>query len=313
MIDTLTAFAQDVQNGLNKSEKTLPSKYFYDEIGDALFVKIMDSPEYYLTYSEMEIFEERTDELVSLLSFKSKFDLIELGAGDGSKTIHLLKALPKANFKYIPVDISSNALELLHERMTMAMPDLEIETRNLEYFDALKTTETDNPKLVLFLGSSIGNMLDDRARDFLNQLSGCLRSGDKVLLGIDLKKSPSVVLPAYNDAQGYTRDFNLNLLHRINNDLDANFDLDKFEHAPRYDEEQGIALSYLRSKVNQTVTINALETNFSFTEGEVIHTEISRKYDRALIESLIQDTGMKIQAWLTDSKNYFADVILEKV
>lgn len=312
MIDTLTEFAEEVRSGLNKTEKTLPSRYFYDEIGDELFVKIMDSPEYYLTDSEMEIFAQRTDELIKLLAFSNKFDLIELGAGDGSKTVHLLKALPKSSFKYIPVDISNNALELLHKSMTAAMPDMEIEIRNLEYFEALKITDTDNPKLVLFLGSSIGNMLDDRARDFLSQLANCLRKGDKVLLGIDLKKDPSIVLPAYNDAQGNTRDFNLNLLRRINNDLDANFDLDQFEHAPRYDEERGIALSYLRSKVSQSVTINALGCSFSFAEGEVIHTEISRKYDRPLVETLIKDTGMNIQAWLTDTKDYFADVILEK-
>ena len=308
----MTTFAKEVQDGLSRPEKTLPSKYFYDEIGDALFVKIMDSPEYYLTDSEMEIFKERTSELVELFQFNKKFDLIELGAGDGSKTIHLLKALPKESFKYIPVDISSNALELLHERMQAAMPDLEIETRNLEYFDAITKAKSNNPKLVLFLGSSIGNMLDNRAQDFLRQLADCLQTGDKVLLGIDLKKSTDIVLPAYNDAQGNTSDFNLNLLRRINNDLDANFDLDKFEHAPKYDEEQGIALSYLRSKVDQSVTIKGIGTSFSFTEGEVIHTEISRKYDRPLVESLIQNTGMKIQAWLTDSKNYFADVILEK-
>ncbi len=312
MIETLTEFAKDVRDGLSKDNKTLPSRYFYDEIGDDLFVKIMDTPEYYLTDSEMEIFTDRTDELVKLVNFDRKFDLIELGAGDGTKTIHLLKALPKSNFKYIPVDISSNALDLLSQRMKKAMPDLEIETRNLEYFSAIKTTESENPKLVLFLGSSLGNMLDDRAKEFLSQLAKCLRKGDKVLLGLDLKKSADIILPAYNDAQGFTREFNLNLLRRINEELEADFDLSKFEHQPVYDETKGIALSYLRSTEDQTVNISCLGCTFSFAEGEVIHTEISRKYDRPLVDQLIESTDLEIEAWITDSKEYFADIILEK-
>ncbi len=312
MIETLTEFAKDVRDGLSKDNKTLPSRYFYDEIGDDLFVKIMDTPEYYLTDSEMEIFTDRTDELVKLVNFDRKFDLIELGAGDGTKTIHLLKALPKSNFKYIPVDISSNALDLLSQRMKKAMPDLEIETRNLEYFSAIKTTESENPKLVLFLGSSLGNMLDDRAKEFLSQLAKCLRKGDKVLLGLDLKKSADIILPAYNDAKGFTREFNLNLLRRINKELEADFDLSKFEHQPVYDETKGIALSYLRSIEDQTVNISCLGCTFSFAEGEVIHTEISRKYDRPLVDQLIESTDLEIEAWITDSKEYFADIILEK-
>jgi L-histidine Nalpha-methyltransferase len=127
-----------------------------------------------------------------------------------------------------------------------------------------------------------------------------------------LKKSIDIVLPAYNDAQGYTRDFNLNLLRRINNELDADFDLSKFEHKPVYDESKGIALSYLRSTENQTVNITALDCSFSFAEGEVIHTEVSRKYDRQLVDALIKNTDLEIKAWITDSKEYFSDVILEK-
>jgi len=141
-------------------------------------------------------------------------------------------------------------------------------------------------------------------------LSAVLNKGDKLILGVDRKKAKSIILPAYNDAQGYSRDFNLNLLTRINRELGADFDINEFEHCPEYDEEVGIALSYLKSKKAQTIRINSLDKSFQFKEGEKIHTEISRKYDDAVINEIIAQSSFRIEKVFSDSKNYFSDYLL---
>jgi len=307
------AFKQDVDKGLSSSPKQLLSKYFYDEVGDALFVKIMNMPEYYLTNAEYEIFTQQAESIINAFEVEGEaLELIELGAGDGTKTIELLKVLQhKADFTYIPIDISQNALDLLTERLSKEVPGVKVSPLQGDYFSVLsEIKEHTARKVVLFLGSNIGNMLDHNARRFIQQLTEQLNKGDKLLLGVDLKKDAGIILPAYNDAQGITRAFNLNLLTRINRELGGNFDIDRFEHRPLYNEVLGQAESYIQSTAEQDVYIEATGKTYHFDKDERIHMEISRKYDDNAIKDITADTGLQLKQKFTDSKNYFADYLL---
>jgi L-histidine Nalpha-methyltransferase len=310
-------FAKDVDEGLSQKKKTLSSKYFYNKRGDDLFIKIMKMPEYYLTRSEMEILSQQTLAIINAFQQQQTrhFELIELGAGDGTKTKKILARLSEENYQYdyIPIDISKNVLNVLAQSIEEDLPRVSIKPRHGDYFSILESLKNSHhPKIVLFLGSNIGNMSDDIAADFLYQLGANLKNNDKVLLGTDLIKPADVIMPAYNDKNGITRDFNLNLLHRMNIELDATFDMQKFEHAPEYDERDGIAKSFLRSKQDQKVAINAIGKVYQFTAGEKIHTEISRKYDDQILQSILQNTDFEIAEKFVDSKHYFADYILNR-
>ncbi|MDO6596678.1 L-histidine N(alpha)-methyltransferase [Oceanihabitans sp. 2_MG-2023] len=316
-IEMLETFKKDVKQGLDSNPKTLSSKYFYNKIGDALFVEIMNLPEYYLTRSELDIFQNKTQDLINALQLNSNtpFELIELGAGDGLKTKKLLRSLDKQNytFDYLPIDISSNALQLLKKDLSNTLPNVSVKTQQGDYFKILASLKkSSKPKVILFLGSNIGNMDDEKAAEFIYNLGANLKPGDKLLLGVDLIKAKEIVLPAYNDKQGITAKFNLNLLHRINEELGADFNLKNFKHQPEYNKEEGIAKSYIVSTEQQTVTINALETSYTFEADEKIHTEISRKYNDALIEKIIANTDFTLQTKILDSKAYFADYILTR-
>lgn len=307
------AFIQDVDKGLSFSPKQLLSKYFYDEIGDALFVKIMNMPEYYLTNSEYEIFTQQAEDIIKAFQVNGEaLELIELGAGDGTKTIELLKVLEgKADFTYVPIDISQNALDLLSKRLAKEVPNINVQPLQGDYFSVLADIKQHKAqKVILFLGSNIGNMLDHNARKFIKQLSEQLNTGDKLLMGVDLKKDAGIILPAYNDAQGITRDFNLNLLSRINKELGGKFNIGNFEHKPRYNEEKGQAESYIQSTEDQYVYIEATGKTYHFDKDELIHMEISRKYDDKTINDIIGGTGLQLKQKFTDSKNYFADYLL---
>ncbi|WP_299100413.1 L-histidine N(alpha)-methyltransferase [uncultured Winogradskyella sp.] len=316
-IEMIETFKKDVKQGLESNPKTLSSKYFYNKIGDALFVEIMNLPEYYLTRSELDIFQNKTQDLIDAFQIKtdSHFDLIELGAGDGLKTKELLKALDQQNytFDYLPIDISSNALQLLEKDLSNTLPNVSVKKQQGDYFEILASLKnTSKPKVILFLGSNIGNMTDEKAAKFIYNLGVNLKPRDKLLLGVDLIKSEAIVLPAYNDGKGVTEKFNLNLLQRINDELSANFNLETFKHQPEYNEAEGIAKSYIVSTEQQTVTINALETSYTFEAGEKIHTEISRKYNDALIKKIIANTDFTLETKILDSKAYFADYILTR-
>lgn len=309
-------FKQEVDAGLRMTPKQLPSKYFYDKKGDALFVEIMKLPEYYLTRAEHDIFKNRTEDLIQLLGFGPDdfLELIELGAGDGTKTLELLRALCEEDypFEYCPVDFSQNALELLEADLKSKCPKLQINPLRGEYFEVLKNFNgSHHKKVVLFLGSNIGNLRDDRASVFLHELDQTLNVGDRLLLGVDLIKSEEVVLPAYNDSKGVTREFNLNLLRRINRELEADFNLEGFEHRPEYDESTGIAASYLESTQKQNVRING--SVYSFEKGERILTEISRKYNEEILSVILEPTRFRIVDKIMDKNNLFADYVLEIV
>ena len=308
-------FSNDVDAGLSQAAKSLPSKYFYDQKGDELFMQIMALPEYYLTRAEHEIFTQQTQALIDSLgvSPEKHFELIELGAGDGSKTKHLLKELLAQGyqFDYLPIDISGHVLELLANNLLAELPDLSLRAQQGDYFETLQSLKnSDASKVVLFLGSNIGNMPDKQAATFIYNLGANLSAGDRLLLGADLIKPVEVVLPAYNDAQGVTKAFNMNLLHRMNRELGANFVVDQFDHLPEYTEEEGIAKSSIISKVAQDVTIESVGKTYSFTAGEKIHVEISRKYNQQVMKSILKDTDFTLAETLTDSQGYFADFVL---
>lgn len=314
MIET---FKKDVDQGLKASTKTLPSKYFYNKKGDALFVEIMKLPEYYLTRCELDIFENKTQELIDGLDIQPEtyFELIELGAGDGTKTKKLLASLANQNyaFDYLPIDISANALDLLEKDLCKELPKVSVQTQQGDYFEVLASLKkSKKPKVVLFLGSNIGNMTDDLAAEFIYNLGANLQAGDKLLLGVDLIKANDIVLPAYNDSKEITAKFNLNLLDRINHELGGNFNQEQFKHQPEYDESEGIAKSFIVSTTHQTVEIKALGKSYHFTEGEKIHTEISRKYNDDLLQKIIQNTDFSLETKILDSKGYFADYILKR-
>lgn len=313
----IASFKKDIEKGLSSSPKTLPSKYFYDEIGDDLFVKIMHSEEYYLTRSELDIFTNQTLQIIKELQLEQStyFELIELGAGDGLKTKQLLKKLNEEGYKfdYLPVDISQNALSNLKKSVNKELPNVSIKTQQGDYFKVLESLKNSKkPKAVLFLGSNIGNMRDNIATQFIHNLGRNLNANDKLLLGVDLIKSAEIVKPAYNDSQGYTRDFNMNLLFRINKELGGNFDLEQFKHEPEYEESEGIAKSFIVSQTDQDVHIKKLDMTFHFAKGEKISTEISRKYNDEIIQDLIKESSFSLVSKLTDSKDYFANYILNR-
>lgn len=314
----LEQFKQDVLLGLSQTPKQIPSKYFYDKRGDELFVQIMNMPEYYLTRAEMEIFREQAKAIISSFGIRpgEEIEVVELGAGDGTKTIHLLFELLRARvvFKYIPIDISSNALIGLEHRMKEEIPGLAINSLHGDYFQMLNgLKKSPNRKIILFLGSNIGNMTDEQATSFIASLSHNLNPGDKIVLGVDLIKSKEVVLPAYDDPAGITRDFNLNLLERMNRELHADFDLTAFVHDPEYHESEGIAKSFLKSTRKQEVHIDSIGKTFLFGENERIHTEISRKYNDEILSMVIDKSPLAVQQCFKDRQSWFGDYIINRV
>lgn len=313
------AFLQDVVSGLTQSPKSLPSKYFYDELGDKLFQKIMGLEEYYLTRKEFEILEKQHASIMAgVLSKTKSFNLVELGAGDGLKTKILLRYLKRksdVDFTYFPVDFSGSALEELQINLEHELPGIQVKGIQNTYRGSLKIKPWENglPNLILFLGSNIGNFTLAEAKDVLTHLSESCKSGDWVLLGIDLKKDPAIILRAYNDQKGVTRDFNLNLLKRINNELGANFILDEFIHWPTYDPVTGECRSYLVTRTPQKVTFPDAGISVNLEAFEPIWTEVSRKSSPEEIENLADEFGFRVCDIFTDSEDYFANVLWEKV
>ncbi len=306
-------FYEDVICGLSSTPKFLSSMYFYDAAGDKLFQDLMNCNEYYPTDCELEIFSEKTAQICdAILGDGSAFDLIELGAGDATKSTYLLKYLIEqgADFSYLPIDISSNVISYLNITLPVTLPGLQITGLNGEYFDMLKKAATisNKRKVVMFLGSNIGNMPVNAAEQFCRQLRNHLSPGDMVLVGVDLKKNPKTILAAYNDKEGITKKFNLNLLARINRELNANFDIDQFEHYPTYDPETGACKSYLVSLTDQDVKINGMET-IHFEKDEYIFMEISQKFTIDQVDQMGTKASFKPVTHFFDSKRWFTDAI----
>ncbi|WP_210489089.1 L-histidine N(alpha)-methyltransferase [Rufibacter aurantiacus] len=309
--------AQDVMQGLNQSPKRLSSRFFYDAKGSQLFQQIMQLPEYYLTKLEHQILSKQRKEILFSMDTHTPFQLVDLGAGDAYKTKLLLVELvaSQADFSYVPLDISDDQLNLLLEDLHHRWPKLPVQALAAEYFQGLEWLNQNQRqrKVVLFLGSNIGNFDLDEARKFLCTLRQSLNPEDAFLLGLDLRKDPEKMRRAYADAAGVTSAFNLNLLHRINKELQANFDLDQFQHFAEYDPLEGTMRSFLISKINQEVHIGALGQTFSFEAWEAIHTENSYKFSLRQVEEMAQACGFTVQDVFTDPSHGFADVLLRPV
>ena len=244
------------------------------------------------------------------------FKMIELGAGDGLKTKVLLNHFVDAgvDFTYSPIDISSNVLTQLSNDLRANIPKLKVEVVHGDYFEALAkiNQKGSSREVVLVLGSNIGNFNNDEALEFLQKLSSSLSVGDGLFIGFDLMKDPDVILKAYNDKKGVTRNFNKNLLTRINNELGANFNLNSFRHVPTYNPITGETKSHLVSTIDQRVFIEGLEKEFHFNAWEAIHTEISQKYSYKMIQEFAEKSGFKLIQNFTDSQENYLNSYWEK-
>ena len=301
--------------GLKSAPKYLPSKYFYDAEGDTLFQKIMRMPEYYPTRCEAEIFRKETAAISTAITGASTgWDLVELGAGDATKTIHLLRHLleRKQLFTYVPIDISRNIITHLQHSLPSQLPALSVKGLNGDYFRMLKQAYrlSARRKVILFLGSNIGNFTTEEAGAFVETLHELMVPGDQLLIGFDLKKHPSVILDAYNDQAGITKEFNLNLLRRINRELDADFDPACFDHFPTYDPLSGACKSYLVSLREQKAQIGG--EMIPFAKNEPIYMEISQKYALPEIDAMAEANGFTPTHHFFDSKTWFVDVLWQR-
>lgn len=311
-------FAADVEKGLAAENKFLSSRYFYDAAGDKLFQKIMQLPEYYLTRAEFAILDQyKTSILLPIIERKVKFNLVELGAGDGLKTKVIIRYLYENNvpFDYFPVDISGSVLEELRLSLGKEFPQLSVHPIVSTYNRALeeKRWNPNSPTLMMFLGSNMGNFLEEEAFELLASLADALVKNEMLLAGFDLKKDPELILKAYNDSQGVTREFNLNILSRINRELGGNFNIKKFKHWPVYNPVSGECKSYLVSEENQTVRIEAIGQTYNFEKAEAIYTEVSKKYSLSELEKYAKVKGFEVMENFLDEREYFTDSLWRKV
>lgn len=312
-----TLFARDVLEGLSRKRKSLPPRHFYDEIGSRHFQRITTLEEYYLTRAEREILENHAPEIVQS-RHGQPLRLVELGAGDGEKTKILLRRLVAAGlpFDYTPIDICHDTLLVLARSLETHLGRQKIRIRGVvaEYFEALSSLDRhDGHTLVLFLGSNIGNLRPQESRRFLGRVRRMLVPGDRLLIGFDLKKDPALLLGAYNDEQGVTREFNFNLLDRINRELDGEFDRTLFRHYAPYNVTCGRMESWLVSLVDQRVAVRALRRTFKFACGEGIHVECSYKYTIEQIEGMARASGFEVYRNYTDRHGWFVDSLWEAV
>ena len=317
-------FAADVERGLAAESKYVSPKYLYDEVGSQLFEQICLQPEYYLTKTEASILTKHAPIISKLAG--SNIEIIELGSGSSSKTAILLSylSLQKKRIYYFPIDISSSILMESTRRLKSQFPNVNIIGIRSDYnlgidkaaaaaaagcMSAERNREIPDMKLVLFLGSSIGNFELIEARSLLGSIRKKLYTNDLLLVGFDLQKDESVLNAAYNDKAGITAKFNLNLLARINRELDGNLELGKFEHRAFYSREKQRIEMHLVSKTDQQLYIGALGKTFDITKGESIHTENSYKYTLNQIAALADDCGFTLEKNFMDKNRWF-DVAL---
>lgn len=296
-------FEHDVMVGLGRARKALPSQYFYDAIGSDLFEQITELPEYYPTRTEIRILHDCASQIADRTLDGTV--LVEFGSGSSLKTDILLAACP-AITRYVPIDVSHASLTLAAARLAVAFPSLRVEpvlgdfTANV----VLPSDVQDLPKLGFFPGSTLGNFENDTAVALLTSFRKLLGPGARFIIGADLRKSPDILIPAYNDAAGVTADFNLNLLARINRELGGNFDLSQFAHSATYEPETGRINMYLVSQTDQFVRV--CDRRFHFETGERVHTEISQKYDVTGLQKLAARAGwMPCSVW-TDARSLFS-------
>ena len=302
---------RDVAYGLSRPQKELPPKYFYDRRGSELFDEITRLPEYYLTRTERGLLDCWSGQLMAALRPAA---LVELGAGNADKTRFLLDAMVDAGSGevYVPIDVSAEFLDDSAARLRDEYPTLGIEPLVGDITDPLDLgADLPSPAVVAFLGSTIGNFDPAGARRLLRNISRAMRPGDRFLLGADLRKDPAIIERAYNDAQGVTAEFNLNVLRVVNRELGADFNLEAFEHRAFYDRALHRIEMHLVSTGDQVTHVPGVGV-ISFAPGESIRTEISCKYDRASVTGMLGAADLEIDRWITDSASHYALVVASR-
>ena len=301
---TGSTLLDDAREGLSRRPKALPPMHLYDAAGSRLFDAICDTPEYYPTRVEAALLEQVAGDVMSSVRPRQ---LVDLGSGASRKTTTLLEAMHRlGGCWYVPLDVSGSIVREAAAGLLAAYPWLHVHGMIGDYAHTLEALPAGSPRLIAFLGGSIGNYTDAAAIPFLRQIGDALGREDALLLGADLVKDEAVLHAAYNDAQGLTAAFNKNLLTVLNRELDADFDLSTFDHVAFYDSEQARIEMHLRSTRRQTVRVGALDLEVEFEAGETLHTEISRKFTRGSIEYLLDGAGLKLDRWFTPADEYFS-------
>lgn len=297
-----TALRADVRHGLTGTPKALPPKWFYDARGSELFEEITRLPEYYPTRAEREILLERAGEIASASGART---LVELGSGSSEKTRHLIEAMPGLD-TYVPVDVSESALRGASESLLKEHPRLRVHALLADFTRALRLPESPGPRLVVFLGGTIGNLLPPERALFLASVRAMLSPGDALLMGTDLVKDEAVLVAAYDDGQGVTAEFNKNVLSVVNRELNADFHTADFEHVAVWNREQEWIEMRLRARSDLLVKIRALDLVVPFAAGEEILTEISAKFRQEGVRKELASAGLELTQWWTDAAGRFA-------
>ncbi|HVJ08324.1 MAG TPA: L-histidine N(alpha)-methyltransferase [Acidisarcina sp.] len=304
-----TPLGAEVYRGLTKDRKSLSPWLFYDEEGSNLFERITELEEYYPTRTERAIFSQHGDAIVAAAAGEHRLHIMELGAGTASKTGILLEAAVRrqGSVLYEPIDVSASALEEATLRIEDRLPDVTVLPRVADYTEGLRASaqEDGHRRLVLYIGSSIGNFEPAGRLDLLKRVCEQLSEGDTLLLGVDLVKPESVLIPAYDDALGVTAEFNLNVLRRMNRELGANFDLDLFLHRAVWNRAESRIEMHLESTADQQVSIPGLGLEVDFRRGETIHTENSYKFTPAEVVDLLTCSGFYIEKSWFDPRRWF--------
>jgi dimethylhistidine N-methyltransferase len=303
------SIAADVRRGLTSRPKTLPPYLFYDDAGSQLYERITELPEYYLTRSERRILSIHARDMIARVGARAPLSVIELGAGSASKTALVMGAVLERQDRclFVPIDVSRTALAEARRRLAKELPSVQVRPMAMTYESALlHLGEVPSPRLVLFIGSSIGNMDDEEAVSLLRRLGRALPGPTWLLLGTDLRKSPRVLQAAYDDAAGVTAQFNKNLLVRINGELGGHFEIDRFRHVATWNSAESRIEMHLESLRAQDVAIEALGLRVRFDRGETIHTESSRKYDLPRVRRILADGGFALDTTYSDEEPGFA-------
>lgn len=299
---TDAALRADVLHGLTRQPKTLPPKWFYDARGSELFEEITRLPEYYPTRAEREILIDRAPEIAAASRAQT---LVELGSGSSEKTRHLLDALADLH-SYVPVDVSESALRGAADALLKERPELSVHALIADFTAELSLPDTPGPRLVAFLGGTIGNLLPAERAAFLSSVRSMLSPGDTLLLGTDLVKDEKVLVAAYDDAAGVTAAFNRNVLSVVDRELGADFAPDDFEHVARWDPQQEWIEMRLRARRALTVKIPELDLLVPFEDGEEVRTEVSAKFRKDGVRDELAAADLRLSQWWTDSAGRFA-------
>ncbi|WP_328500254.1 L-histidine N(alpha)-methyltransferase [Streptomyces sp. NBC_00457] len=299
---TEAALRADVLHGLTRTPKTLPPKWFYDAHGSELFEQITELPEYYPTRAEREILITRADEIAAATHART---LVELGSGSSEKTRYLIDALTDLH-TYVPVDVSDSALTQAGQALIEERPGLSVHALIADFTARVELPDTPGPRLLAFLGGTIGNLLPAERAAFLASIRALLSPGDALLLGTDLVKDEQVLVRAYDDAAGVTAAFNKNVLTVVNRELGADFDPEAFEHVALWDTANEWIEMRLRSRTAQTVKVPALDLAIDFTAGEELRTEVSAKFRKEGVRAELSAAGLDLAHWWTDGEGRFA-------